>query len=78
MIFLFLGVTSMTDIQQLFTSKEASRFLRISPITLWRERKAGKISFRRVSSKVIYLRKDLDDYLEVNKREAVLLRPKQK
>jgi len=56
--------------KQIYTDKEASEFLRISQVTLWRERKAGKISFRRLSTKIVYTRADLDTYLERNKREA--------
>ena len=56
--------------KQIYTDKEASDFLRISQITLWRERKAGKITFRRVASKIIYLREDIETYLNRNKREA--------
>jgi predicted site-specific integrase-resolvase len=56
--------------RQVYTDKEASDYLRISQITLWRERKAGKISFRRVASKIVYLQEDLDNYLQINKREA--------
>ena len=60
----------MTERKEIFTAREASVFLRISPVTLWRERKAGRISFRRVASRVIFLRSDLEEYLERNKREA--------
>lgn len=56
--------------KQIFTDKEASKFLRISQVTLWRERKAGKITFRRVASKIVYLKEDLENYLEQNKRGA--------
>jgi predicted site-specific integrase-resolvase len=56
--------------QTIFTDKEASKFLRISQVTLWRERKKGKISFRRVASKIVYLKEDLEAYLNQNKREA--------
>jgi hypothetical protein len=56
--------------KKLFTEKEASEFLRISPVTLWRERKARKITFRRVASKVMYLLEDLENYLERSKRNA--------
>ncbi len=56
--------------KQIYTDKEASAYLRISQITLWRERKKGKISFRRVASKIIYLQEDLESYLNRNKREA--------
>ena len=56
--------------QRIFTDKEASEYLRISQVTLWRLRKAGKISFRRAASKIIYMQEDLDDYLQRTKREA--------
>lgn len=55
---------------KIYTDKEASEYLRISQVTLWRERKAGKITFRRVASKIIYLQEDLENYLNRNKREA--------
>ena len=61
----------MSNINEpLFTDKEAAKFLRISQVTLWRERKAGKITFRRVASKIVYLKEDLENYLEQNKRGA--------
>ncbi len=54
----------------LYTEREACDYLRVSPVTLWRERKKGKISFRRVASKIVYLQEDLENYLNRNKREA--------
>jgi hypothetical protein len=56
--------------RQIFTDKEASLYLRISQITLWRLRKTGKISFHRAASKIIYTQADLDSYLESTKRNA--------
>jgi predicted ATPase len=56
--------------RQNFTDKEASDYLRISQVTLWRLRKTGKISFRRAASKIIYTQADLDNYLQSTKREA--------
>ena len=53
-----------------FTDKEASDYLRISQVTLWRLRKTGKISFSRAASKIIYTQADLDNYLQSTKREA--------
>lgn len=53
-----------------FTDREAAAFLRISQVTLWRERRAGRISFRRVASKILYTQSDLENYLNNNKREA--------
>lgn len=60
----------MMNEKQIYTDKEASEYLRISQITLWRERKKGKISFRRAASKIIYTRADLESYLESTKRNA--------
>ncbi|MCA1622728.1 MAG: helix-turn-helix domain-containing protein [Acidobacteria bacterium] len=56
--------------RQNFTDKEAAAYLRISQVTLWRERKKGKISFRRAASKIIYTQADLDNYLQSTKRDA--------
>ncbi len=56
--------------RELFTDKEAAEYLRISQVTLWRERKAGKITFRRIASKIIYLKQDIEEYLERGKRQA--------
>jgi hypothetical protein len=56
--------------KQIYTDKEAADYLRISQVTLWRERKGGKISFRRVASKIVYTNQDLEDYLERTKRDA--------
>ncbi len=60
----------MVNEKQIYTDKEASSYLRISQVTLWRERKKGKITFRRVASKIVYLKEDLENYLNQNKREA--------
>lgn len=60
----------LTRMHEIFTNREAANFLKTSTITLWRERKAGRISFHRVASKIVYTREDLDDYLMRNKREA--------
>ncbi len=56
--------------KQIYTDKEASDYLRISQVTLWRERKKGRISFRRAASKIIYTQADLETYLESTKRNA--------
>jgi hypothetical protein len=57
----------------IFTNQEAAEFLRLSQVSLWRLRKAGKITFRRVASKIMYLREDLDGYLERGKCDAVVV-----
>lgn len=53
-----------TKDKRIFTDKEASEFLRISQVTLWRERRKKRITFRRVASKIVYLMEDLEEYLE--------------
>ncbi len=57
----------MDNTKQIYTDKEASKFLRISQVTLWRLRRAKKICFRRASNKIIYTTQDLEDYLESTK-----------
>lgn len=56
----------MAEDQTIFTNKEAATYLRISQVTLWRERRRGRITYRRAASRIVYLRRDLDDYLENN------------
>lgn len=47
-----------------YTDREAAKFLRMSQIKLWRERKAGRISFRRLGGQLAYTRNDLEAYLD--------------
>ena len=54
--------------QENFTEKEASSYLRLSVVSLWRARKAGQISFRRFGGKLIYNLSDLTEFLERNKQ----------
>ena len=56
--------------REIYTDKEAAAFLRMSTITLWRERKARKISYRRCGGKLIYTREDLLSYLDRMKQPA--------
>jgi DNA-binding transcriptional MerR regulator len=57
---------------ELFTTREAAKFLRISITTLWRVRSKGNIDYRRASasSKLLYSRADLERYIERNKQSA--------
>lgn len=54
----------------IMTASEVCELLGISPITLWRERKAGRISFRRIASKVVFTSEDITEYLDRNKTAA--------
>ena len=58
------------NIHKIYTNAEASEFLRVSTITLWRLRKKRKITFRRVCGKIAYTLDDLNQYLESTKQEA--------
>lgn len=51
-----------------FTDKEAADYLRISTVSLWRARRRGLITFRRVLGKILYTKSDLLDFLERSKR----------
>ena len=67
---LLLNKNKEIERRQIYTDKEASEHLRISQVTLWRERRKGRITFRRVASRIVYLQEDLENYLNRNKREA--------
>ena len=54
----------------MLTDKEAGELLQVSRITLWRERKAGRLSYRRVSGQIRYTSDDLESYLKNIKQEA--------
>ena len=57
----------LTD-RKILTDKEAADSLRCFTVSLRRARKQGLITFRRVMGKILYLRSDLDDFLERSKR----------
>ena len=63
-------VPTLESLPDLSTDKELSNFLGKSPITLWRERKNGKLPFRRISGSVRYAREDIATYLDRCKRNA--------
>lgn len=56
--------------RELLTTNEAAAFLRMSPTTLWRERRAGRIAFHRVAAKILFKRSDLETYLNRKRNEA--------
>ncbi len=61
----------MTNERPIYTDKEAAEYLRISQVTLWRERKKGRIAFSLIGTKIIYERGDLENYLRRTKQNAV-------
>jgi len=56
-----------TPLPKLFTNREASAYLRMSEVTLWRERSAGRLGFRRCANKILYTLDHLNSYLETVK-----------
>lgn len=63
--------TEITNANYVLTDREAAQFLRMSQIKLWRERKAGKISFRRLGGQLAYTRDDLLTYLDRHLQSAI-------
>lgn len=51
------------------TNREAAAYMRVSEITLWRLRKNG-LPFHRIGSKVLFDRRDLDSFMESQKRNG--------
>lgn len=53
--------------KEVFTTKEAMRYLGVSRSTLQRWRKDGTIPFRKINGSIRYTRTDLDKVLETNR-----------
>jgi excisionase family DNA binding protein len=51
------------NMKQTMTEAELIKYLRVSRTTLWRLRRAGKISYYRVATKVLYSIDHVDDLL---------------
>lgn len=56
---------------KLFTDKEACEYLGVSSVYLWKQRKNGQLSYRRVASQIRYTSGDLKEFLERNKQPAI-------
>ena len=57
--------------QEIFTEHEAAAWLKVSRITLQRARLRGEIAFARVGGcRVIYTRRQIEDYLNSRERAA--------
>ena len=52
-------------LRHLFSDGEAATYLRMSKVSLWRARRAGRINFLRIAGKIFYTSDDLDKYLNV-------------
>lgn len=60
-----------TGNRDIYTNKQACDLLDVSARTLWRERRARRISFRRVGGSIRYTATDLAEYLERCKQSAI-------
>ena len=68
-----LDSINLTDRRlRLFNEREACAVLGISPVTLWRLRRAGQISFTRVRNSLRYTEADIAEFLERSKRVAIV------
>jgi len=62
------------EAKEVLTEKQAQEFLHVSRITLYNLRESGKLSYMRIGSRVLYRRRDLDEYLESQLRPATAKR----
>lgn len=49
----------------LMNNAEAAEYLGVSPITLWRERRRGRLTYRRIGGQIRYAPEDLEALLEL-------------
>ncbi len=61
-------ISQITNSLETYTTGEAAKILRSSPVSLWRARRDGLLTFRRVMGKILYTETDLLDFLERSKR----------
>jgi hypothetical protein len=54
----------VTSLPRLYTDDEAATYLRMSKVTLWRERSRGRLKYRRCAGRLVYTQQDLEAYLE--------------
>jgi len=60
---------AMTNIQaQYFNKKEASNYLKISPVTLWTYERQGHIKSIRVGGRQMFTREELDRFASGRKK----------
>ena len=59
------------DLPKLFTDEGVSDQLGISQMTLWRARRRGRLSYRRIGGRIYYTLQDIEEYLERQKQPAV-------
>lgn len=55
---------SHSSLPRLFNDTEAAEYLRMSKVTLWRERSSGRLGFRRCAGRLVYTQRDLEEYLD--------------
>lgn len=57
---------------KLLTRKQTAGYLGISPVTLWRHYKAGRIAHRRYGGRIFFHEDDIAEFLERSKRPIVV------
>ena len=55
-----IGSTHDTQEEHYFSIKDAIQYSRLSRITLWTHRKAGRLKYYRVGGRVLFKKSDLD------------------
>lgn len=53
-----------SSLPELATEKQLADFLSKSTLTLWRERKRGRLSFHRIGNEIRYTHRDVQEYLD--------------
>ncbi len=66
-----IGSTRSGRITKLMTEEQVCEYLGLSKVSLWRQRKAGMIAFRRCGGRVLYTSDDVDEFLERVKTPAL-------
>lgn len=57
--------------QVYLTRTEAAQYLRISPVSLWKQRKSGRLQAMKVGGKILFTRRDLDKLAQLNREGHV-------
>ena len=64
------AINATEEAKGVFTEKQASEMLHVSIKTLYNLRESGKLSYVRIGSRVLYRRRDIEEFLESQARPA--------
>lgn len=59
-----------TDQDELFTTDQATKYVKCSAVFLWKKRKEGKIEAVNAGKKVLYPKSGLDRYLQLKTKKG--------